>query len=180
MKNQVILLPPEYIRSAEKSDKLNIVKLALLAVLVGVLAILITTTFIYYNNKGKDEDVKTEIQATKEEITYYSKYRDMQKNVEDYQQCLANIIETDKRYLNSVSEISNQLPSGIWIETISTDVEKDLIMVGCGGNSPTDVGRTITALLELPNVTKAYCESSGDNNGAVRFTIAIQISQNKQ
>ncbi|MEG1621669.1 MAG: hypothetical protein RR322_07140, partial [Oscillospiraceae bacterium] len=58
--------------------------------------------------------------------------------------------------------------------------ETNLISVVCGGNSPSDVGRTISALLELPNIIQVYCKNSGDNSGAVRFTLEIQISQNKQ
>ncbi|MEG0899637.1 MAG: hypothetical protein RSD67_04925 [Oscillospiraceae bacterium] len=180
MKNQVVLLPQEYLKAIEKKDKLTKFQFSLVPVFLIVLVMVLLTTYISVINKVKNDDYLSEIQAANDEIIYYSKYKNMQKLIEDYNQCLTNILQSDKRYLNSISEISNQLPAGIWIENITTNEETNLISVVCGGNSPSDVGRTISALLELPNIIQVYCKNSGDNSGAVRFTLEIQISQNKQ
>lgn len=180
MGNYVSLLPPQY---AQKSKLAEIIRKATFAVIVTTAVLFAAVALsVAYRAAGQLEiaSVTAETAQVDFQITQLSEIEIRQKEILTLRDVIIGVQSQDPAIAGVLSDVIARLPSGVRINSLSLNVNKDMVLVGsadCTGSTYEDVARFMNSLRESDRVTAVECTDSRDLEGTVAFTLALTFAK---
>lgn len=182
MKNTVSLLPVEYRSELENAKKLGGIRKKMRVVALVLLAAVLVLSVWRITGSLDASSLRDEQQQVQTNADTLAEYRALyQEKSMLYKKALA-IENSDPQWVTVIAEIADALPSGVWLQSLSTSQETAedgtmfyLCTMQCTAVNNTGVAKTLAALKESTVVSDAVCSSTATDENGTQFTVAVTV-----
>ncbi|MEG0804284.1 MAG: hypothetical protein RSF90_04940 [Pygmaiobacter sp.] len=180
MRMAVSLLPLEYRRELEKSEKLVKVRKALLIVLIVFLAAtLLAGTFRVAGNLSIQR-LREQNEQAQVTINALAEYEQLDLEMQRLAGKVQGVQALDQRWFDVISSLTKALPKGVWCNNITTDVATEesaqTCTMECGAVNYKGASKSIKALRDNKSVTDVTCGAVNDSGTDVTFTLVVTLA----